>query len=81
VSGDPKESEFGISGFSKARYTGSFKSRSAISREDLNHPSVKTCVRRSQRVEVQSIGDSGDRKILQLEITIRDISTGELCGP
>jgi hypothetical protein len=46
-----------------------------------SEPSIdKMRVKRSRRVGVRSIRGSGDRILLQLEIAIRDILTGESCG-
>jgi hypothetical protein len=56
-------------------------SRSAISRQDQNRPSVGTRVRRSKGVGVRRIGVFEGKKLLQLGIAKRDIPTEGLCGP
>jgi len=52
-----------------------------IYRQDQNRPLGGTRVNRSRRVGVRGIRVSGGKKISHIGIAIRDIPTGEPCGP
>jgi len=55
--------------------------RVAISQLDQNCSLWRTCVGISRGVGVRNIGVPGGKKLLQVEIAIRDISKEGSCGP
>jgi hypothetical protein len=68
-------SRFDPSGIPRAEKSQHQESRSAKSRRDLNRPLGRTRGKRSEEVVNQSIGVSGVKKLLHIEIMIRDFPT------
>jgi hypothetical protein len=81
VSGDPGSRGSENRSFPSTKKSCHTESRSAIYRQDQNRPLGGTRVNRSRRVGVRGIGVSGSKKLPHIGIAIRDIPTGEPCGP
>jgi hypothetical protein len=76
-----RKSGIGESEYPSTKKSCHTESRSTIYRQDQNRPLGGTRVNGFRRVEVRGIGVSGGKKLPHIGIAIRDIPTGEPCGP